>query len=886
MLSPPKKYVCGYCARAFSRSEHKQRHERSHTNEKPFHCSYCASAFVRRDLLQRHCRTVHNIRLVARTASRERKIVKGALVVSFEATLKSDACVTSPKLLQSIVPPDTVHAPSNSLPYVSSQIPDTSPPESHRASSGSLPSKSQPLLPSGKGLLLDPHGPIKAEPESLKPSLSLSGSDLVSGEATSLDARTSSSSSLDTEPNIVASAKALLQLAPKNTSVDGLQMGPDTGLGTPMCPSLATSLMDISQVLLLAKVFKQYYFPEDLKYPLKEFFFIGYCILVKEPYNTLPTSHNETQAYQSICSLGLPHSFKVGLAYSILAVGCLSLAAKSRHYEKLSAEFINKARESLVEKSAPSHNTPTNQLELLSSLYLLTNVCMSYFNNDSTLAVLEQTTLASLQNLPHNLIDTEMDLLWKIYILVSESKPFAKPPKFYTWFLGQRLNGTVLAEVMRGFLSPESPTVPITGQVALVVISTLLNEMNSFTAEDALWVFSSRLELRDALAGINKSVSKGPSLEIFEVFKRSLLVDAPAPCKDLLHTSLFEITSASHVNLLLANLMELDPIPEFPQFLQRNLNSLFQDFVEEARGFFHHHPSRPRLGTNFGLVSFPLMLNELLWGLQKAPSLVSQLSLNPFERANLDILVLQWYATLVKTLVHAVSPNHAALDYQTLSENVVFQSLLVIVNERRNCELETGIHRIMPILEEAVRVCESWVQNKSQLALFQQNLFRFGRELLMSSLNQVKCNATDVYASNDSLLARNHRPKSIGSIEMALRSNGPQGLHLYQGLPLSLPGSIPKNYVLKGNQVVSPSQKTGHHTQMAAFLPAQKVDLYAHLADPHGQKTGPFSSLQVRTAIIPEKSLVDNEIPTILPPIHASLRASGHVRYDNLKSSE
>lgn len=63
-MAPQKKYVCAFCARAFSRSEHKQRHERSHTNEKPFHCQYCTSAFVRRDLLQRHCRTVHNVNMV------------------------------------------------------------------------------------------------------------------------------------------------------------------------------------------------------------------------------------------------------------------------------------------------------------------------------------------------------------------------------------------------------------------------------------------------------------------------------------------------------------------------------------------------------------------------------------------------------------------------------------------------------------------------------------------------------------------------------------------------------------------------------------------------------------------------------------------------------
>ncbi|CAI5760667.1 unnamed protein product [Candida verbasci] len=66
-MAPSKKYICAFCARAFTRSEHKQRHERSHTNEKPFHCLYCTSSFVRRDLLQRHCRTVHNSSLNPKT---------------------------------------------------------------------------------------------------------------------------------------------------------------------------------------------------------------------------------------------------------------------------------------------------------------------------------------------------------------------------------------------------------------------------------------------------------------------------------------------------------------------------------------------------------------------------------------------------------------------------------------------------------------------------------------------------------------------------------------------------------------------------------------------------------------------------------------------------
>ncbi|KAK3357644.1 hypothetical protein B0T25DRAFT_165211 [Lasiosphaeria hispida] len=58
-LVPERKYKCQFCNRAFSRSEHRSRHERSHTKERPFKCMKCKSTFVRRDLLLRHDRTVH-----------------------------------------------------------------------------------------------------------------------------------------------------------------------------------------------------------------------------------------------------------------------------------------------------------------------------------------------------------------------------------------------------------------------------------------------------------------------------------------------------------------------------------------------------------------------------------------------------------------------------------------------------------------------------------------------------------------------------------------------------------------------------------------------------------------------------------------------------------
>ncbi|KAL4877534.1 hypothetical protein BJY04DRAFT_198226 [Aspergillus karnatakaensis] len=48
-----KTRTCVHCGRSFRRTEHLERHVRTHTKEKPYTC-FCGAAFSRRDLLKRH----------------------------------------------------------------------------------------------------------------------------------------------------------------------------------------------------------------------------------------------------------------------------------------------------------------------------------------------------------------------------------------------------------------------------------------------------------------------------------------------------------------------------------------------------------------------------------------------------------------------------------------------------------------------------------------------------------------------------------------------------------------------------------------------------------------------------------------------------------------
>lgn len=118
-----KRYRCCYCDRAFSRSEHRSRHERSHTKERPFHCDKCPSTFVRRDLLLRHDRTVH----AAKTNKGSSGDVLKTTTSKTGAKSKTPPTSTEITPVQSPAPPtpESITTPPTEMPETAKIMTDT-----------------------------------------------------------------------------------------------------------------------------------------------------------------------------------------------------------------------------------------------------------------------------------------------------------------------------------------------------------------------------------------------------------------------------------------------------------------------------------------------------------------------------------------------------------------------------------------------------------------------------------------------------------------------------------------------------------------------------------------------------------------------------------------
>ncbi|KAM0355934.1 hypothetical protein ACHAPU_000323 [Fusarium lateritium] len=172
----PKTLPCKYCSKRFRRVEHVQRHERTHTKEKPFSCGWdrCGKTFGRRDLLVRHEKLVH-LNEGSKDSNRPRKLSSNTSSTSHKSSISEGQINTEaighqhltaprpPPPQQPLPPPQSFHHGPPPVPQQGPQDPRTQPRSAacnlDLLSDAALASSVTPVQRNATAAALAPHSP-------------------------------------------------------------------------------------------------------------------------------------------------------------------------------------------------------------------------------------------------------------------------------------------------------------------------------------------------------------------------------------------------------------------------------------------------------------------------------------------------------------------------------------------------------------------------------------------------------------------------------------------------------------------------------------------------------------------------------------------------------
>lgn len=866
-MPPQKKYVCAFCARAFTRSEHKQRHERSHTNEKPFHCLYCTSAFVRRDLLQRHCRTVHNIKLVLRSKRDKRALSDGSIQPDSEGNLH----------------PVNVNASSSSAASATlTATPDQHPPNVPGPGPGPASGPAQaPAHGSNPAHASNNHN--SSFPPPLAPPLAHIPSNTL---AEPLSPRGHRSPPAHPFQHPVSNPQVPLAVV----------LLPNSSAPLALLRLLAhLPSQDPLHLLSISKNLSHICDSQDLQYPVNELFLVGHSVLSAEPYTVFPNSLaalvDQLHSHLSGSTLS---EFRLGQVYSVLAVGALSKPLRAYDLEELATTFINKSWNIVVDKLNSAHSLVHAQCDVLKNLFLLTYIYLRYFNNDLMVSYLEDSAHFILLNLSSSpeyaeLIDFNIEVFWSIYVLVSKYKANEAPPKFYSWFMASKLQKGSPITLALAAKTYAKQTLPLEDPFLLeVIICTLSNEVNNLIFNKVLWLYDSLQSLHNAIVLANKSMAMSLSppargtLDIFSIFRTKLILGASPKYEELLQTHLFKITKPYHWNMLLLTLREFNAPFSFNNFMRENLMLSFQNFGNSLLGFFTYESlsfptsraqsPNPELNNNLGIVSFPLIFQCNFLSLNNTDPPFRPSDLSIVDLANLNNLILEWYITIVKVLVNLITKSSQTEAEEIVRNSTILSCLFYMINS--NCSSTPAFASTefyLQVFEELTRICDTWfnfINQTANLRNLRINLNRFLNDLVVLALNNDNMSLGDLYVANESILIKNKRSKSIGSIDMS--STPSTRSSLSTTIPTTNRG-VSNNYVLKpDNEAGSPQQY--YSTQIPApslLAPLQGVTKLNFLSP-----AGPGAqSLMAQ----PMRSPPVHHPPStyVLPPIYAAVKDLG-----------
>ncbi|KAI5956830.1 hypothetical protein KGF54_000448 [Candida jiufengensis] len=713
MATPQKKYICGFCAKAFTRSEHKQRHERSHTNEKPYHCLYCTSSFVRRDLLQRHCRTVHQSEnlsgIVPNPSTNNNNNVSHNYNHNQSSTFNTNSSNASHQQQQQ---------QQQQLNQIQQQNYSLPQPHTLQYNDSSLSNNN---LRNSNQYHCDTNETVMPSSIAMTPANSTNSN----------NSDNSNYSYMNTVPTATAMSSSSTSSKKRRSSSDVQTRK------VSVSSSITSTNSDNSLINLLSITKKLKYIlnlnssPNSSNDMIYDCFLIGYITLQEQSNNFsviesilkdliyyLSTYYIDPVSASSSIPPPQPNLFKVGIIYSIISLGYILNKNPLK-----SLAYFKKSWVLLIRNLIPQYNNsniPIDQIEIANNLFLLSFIYINYdledydlnqnmdqdqqtiyLNNQVMLDYLDQISFIIISNLSEftnpneKLIDSNINLFWSIFILLSFY--LENSPKIYPILLHKVVDqDQTLFETMKKF-QKNSLIIDENEFLKNIIIATLTNELKTNEESDPK-IFENKNVLHNSVILINKSINyfqnnmnkssnNDSSEKIFKIFKKNLIINCPLKFHELLNNYIFVPQHFNNWQLLLLILKENIINLNLDRFLKAQLGKSSShelnpnnDLNSFLIRFLDLKNYSIEINNNLSIVSLPIIFLSNFLQLPHN-SIKFQYEYNIIQLKTIHYLVVLWYLIMNKVLIMIWYYENETTTKTNLrfEENYILQTLIYML---------------------------------------------------------------------------------------------------------------------------------------------------------------------------------------------------------------
>ena len=640
-------------------------------------------------------------------------------------------------------------------------------------------------------------------------------------------------SSVSGDVNIIASARVLLQLAPHKTEpsdlvsgVSGLPRTPSTSSGAPnednspgcllqsrgsigflprsllgnlgiIRPDVPISHGSLSsdKILQAAKILEHLCNMVDLNVSIAEMFLLGYSTISKDPVILRSKSPCQESDYLYNYLHEAPFTdFDIGVGYTITAIGAINMSAGSGEASNVAKELANKAWTFFLEYLLPLYTLVENQLEALKNMYLLAHTYLKYFGKDLMIDKLDEATSSIMEKFTgmqepraKELLQPYMEIIWNIYILVSKHKVDLPTSRFFGWLSTQTIDANLLLSHYMLALPKEAfPSDDLF--LAEIIACTFSNEVNNLNYRNTLAIYSSKVELHAALllgleSLVNNTTHDTKSYDIFNLLQTKVLKGCPDLMQTYLKQHICKISAPFQWQFFILALRVADFGGATQSFVRDNKQGQFDIFGKSLINYLDYATAQDLRKTknmsdmyvsSLSILSFSMVFNSKMLHMKSYAAAFDLNCISDMEANTLATLVLEWYLSVIKTLILMLNLLSNDDLEKAISESLFVQGLLYVTESHSFQPQTKPTEIIYHLYKKLSAVCDLWLGlNTSQFVELRANLDRFLNDLFTLASTSDNFSVRRVFVSNGtiSLLERTEvlpDPKERRSMSLCL----------------------------------------------------------------------------------------------------------------------